>query len=157
MLVPKNLPGITSGRHPFSQVVSIYVTAMMDMWITVDTRDTTALGKCPPPPNGERVTTNMGGYHPPWQRGHPEGGPTTMAVSTPQEWGYTPNCSTTWGEWRLIWYHYHPTVQCQGPHGVPLPRLDQKQEAPDQWHNALCITWRWTYDINKGESHDYLL
>ena len=39
------------------------VTAMMSTQIMVGMRDTRALGKMPP--NGERVVTNMGGYHPP--------------------------------------------------------------------------------------------
>ncbi len=135
----------------------IYVTAVTGTRITADTRDTGALGKRPP--QWGKSHNKHGGIPSTLTRGSPWGGPMTMAVSTPQERGYTPNHSMTQGEWRPIQHCYHPTVQCWGrdPHGVPLPGSDWKQEAPDQWCNALCITWWWTYDINKGESHDYLL
>ena len=111
-----------------------------------------ALGKTPPPPNREWVemNTGRGTIHP--DRITLKGGLMTGVMNNPWEWGHTSNYSSTWGDRRLIQHRYQPVVWHQGrdPDGVPLPRSDQKQEVPNWWYNALCITWWLTYDVNKG-------
>ena len=88
------------------------------------------------------------------------GGSTTSAIHNPlNQGGWASDHGMAWWSMKPVWCCYHITVWHQGgdPKGVPLPGSDWKLEAPNQWCNALCITWQWTYDINKGESYDYLL